>query len=737
MSGNSIRDIFFQECEDLSDALTDGLNEMADGTGDNETVNAVFRAVHSIKGSGGAFGLEDLVGFAHKFETVLDAVRSHELEADDKLMPVLLRSGDVLIELIESARMETETNQDAVDTTLAALAEFLPDEDDEPEEEFSFQPMVLAIPDAEDDAASADKQVGFRISFAPARAFYEVGNDPLHLLTALADLGTVKVTPDLSQVPDDIDTSDWENGYLSWDIQLESPAAVDTVQAVFGFVEDLATVEILPMRADGTTMDPVVEGDASPVPEPDNAAVPDGPSPSGEEPASTPKEEPKEAAAAASKPAASEEPKAKAAKGGSGQKSPPSSAAREAKATLRVDLERVDRLINAVGELIINQSVIAQRIEDAGLGKSDDIQVDLEDYKHLAREIQEGVMAIRAQPVKPLFQRMARIVREVTAATGKKVKFETIGESTEVDKTLVERLSDPLTHMIRNAIDHGIEESEKRVEIGKEEAGLIQLSAEHRSGNVMIEITDDGAGLNRDRIKSIAIEKGIIPEDADLSIAEIDQLLFAPGFSTAKEVTNLSGRGVGMDVVKTAITSLGGRISINSTPGKGSTFSIALPLTLAVMDGMVVDVANQTMVIPIASVSETIRPRKENIFMLGVDHPVLHIRGEYIPIIDLGTALGHPARDTPMEDRVFLLVRTEQIQQCAIAVDGISDQRQVVIKSLDGDYGKITGISAATILGDGKIALIVDPDGIASSVSDVGSPRAIAELTPMAEPAHV
>ena len=733
MSGNSIRDIFFQECEDLSDALTDGLNEMADGTSDNETVNAVFRAVHSIKGSGGAFGLEDLVGFAHKFETVLDAVRSHELQADDNLMPVLLRSGDVLIELIEAARMEVAINQEAVDTTLAALAEFLPDQDHEPEEAFTFQPMALAIPSAETNTQE-DAQVGFRIKFAPARAFYEVGNDPLHLLNALADLGTLDVTVDLTQVPDDIDSSDWENGYLAWDIKLESPATDETVRAVFGFVEDLCSVSIDPMNAAGEVIDD------STAPELDVSAATEANAL--ETPSEPVKAEPSvESATAAGDKTGEKEsdalPKAAPAAVKEASKSPPSASAREAKATLRVDLERVDRLINAVGELIINQSVIAQRIEDAGLGKSDDIQVDLEDYKHLAREIQEGVMAIRAQPVKPLFQRMARIVREVTAATGKKVNFVTIGEGTEVDKTLVERLSDPLTHMIRNAIDHGIEDSEKRVASGKDPAGLIQLSAEHRSGNVLIEITDDGAGLNRERIKAIAVEKGIIAEDAELSTAEIDQLLFAPGFSTAKEVTNLSGRGVGMDVVKTAITSLGGRIGINSATGKGSTFSITLPLTLAVMDGMVVDVANQTMVIPIASVSETIRPRKENIFMLGVDHPVLQIRGEYIPIVDLGTALGHPARDIPLEDRVFLLVRTEKISQCAIAVDGISDQRQVVIKSLEGDYGKITGISAATILGDGKIALIVDPDGIASTVSSVPSTIQPTNLSPITEPVHV
>lgn len=724
MSGSSIKDIFFQECEDLSDALTDGLNEMADGTGDSETVNAVFRAVHSIKGSGGAFGLEDLVGFAHKFETVLDGVRSHTLVADDRLMPVLLRSGDVLIDLIDAARMETPINQEAVDSTAAALAEFLPDADDDPEEDFSFEPMILAIP-GDDGPGDAKEQIGFRVTLAPARAFYEVGNDPLHLLGALRDLGQATVTADLSQVPDDIDNSDWENGYLGWEVLLETPSTEDTVRAVFGFVEDLCAVSIEPLYRSGR-VDGAGGSDAT---ADDNAGVATDPDPEPETRQAAPALTPTTAAASApaERPAAT----------GSAPKSQANPAAREAKATLRVDLERVDRLINAVGELIINQSVIAQRIEDAGLGKSDDIQVDLEDYKHLAREIQEGVMAIRAQPVKPLFQRMARIVREVTAATGKRVRFVTVGENTEVDKTLVERLSDPLTHMIRNAIDHGIEDSETRIAAGKEDTGIITLSAEHRSGNVMIEIADDGAGLNRERIRQIAVDKGLIPAEAELTVGEIDQLLFAPGFSTAKEVTNLSGRGVGMDVVKTAINALGGRISINSTPGKGSTFSIALPLTLAVMDGMVVDVADQTMVIPIASVSETIRPRKENIFMLGVDHPVLHIRGEYIPIIDLARALGHPSSDVPMDERVFLLVRTEKISQCAFAVDGISDQRQVVIKSLEGDYGKITGISAATILGDGKIALIIDPDGIATSVSNVPPPRALAEINPMTEMQHV
>lgn len=679
MSSNSIRDIFFQECEDLSDALTDGLNEMSEGTSDAETVNAVFRAVHSIKGSGGAFGLEDLVSFAHKFETVLDAVRSNTLVADDKLMPVLLRSGDVLIDLIDAARNESPINQEAVDTATSALAEFLPDEEAAPEEEFVFEAMAIDFGVDEEPKAAAS---GYKINFAPRKEFYDVGNDPLHLFKSLEGLGTLVVSVDTADLPDDIDESDWESSYLKWDLELDGDVEQEDVRAVFSFVENLCEVDIQQKSASvGMTEDDAPIASTTP----DSVEI-------------TPKED-------TSKPMLA--PVA----------APPPPASREAKATLRVDLERVDRLINSVGELIINQSVIAQRIEDAGLGKSDDIQIDLEDYRHLAREIQEGVMAIRAQPVKPLFQRMARIVREVTSTTGKKVRLVTRGEGTEVDKTLVERLSDPLTHMIRNAIDHGIEDEPDRVAADKPVEGIVELSAEHKSGNVLIEIKDDGAGLNRDRIKKIAIEKGIVSPDADLTTAEIDQLLFAPGFSTAKEVTNLSGRGVGMDVVKTAISSLGGKIGISSIPGEGSVFSITLPLTLAVMDGMVVEVGEQTMVVPIASVTETVRPTKEDLFLIGVDKPILKVRGDYVPIIDLSAALGQDAVPRPIYEKVLILVSTEKVAHCAFAVDGISDQRQVVIKSLQGNFGNITGISAATILGDGKIALIIDPDGITRSVA--------------------
>ena len=384
---------------------------------------------------------------------------------------------------------------------------------------------------------------------------------------------------------------------------------------------------------------------------------------------------------------------------------------------MRVDLDRVDRLINLVGELVINQAMLSQSVIELGLANSSAIAAGLDEFKQLTREVQESVLAIRAQPVKSLFQRMSRIVREAADATGKMVRFVTEGEMTEVDKTVIERLADPLTHMIRNAVDHGLERPESRAGTGKPEEGVVRLTAEHRSGRVLIEVSDDGAGLNRERIRQIAIEKGLVPEDAVLTDAEIDNLLFLPGFSTAKTVSDFSGRGVGMDVVKRSIASLGGRISISSQPGEGTCFSISLPLTLAILDGMIVTVANETVVVPLSAILKMLKPDASQIDPLGRDEAVVQVRGEFIPIIDVGYQLGFGAKLDDYRDRVMLLIETGDGGQRALVVDAIQDQRQVVIKGLEENYGEISGIAAATILGDGRIALILDPDVIVSDAA--------------------
>jgi len=372
--------------------------------------------------------------------------------------------------------------------------------------------------------------------------------------------------------------------------------------------------------------------------------------------------------------------------------------------------DTVDRLINLVGELVINQAMLSQRVLEAGLARSSSVAAGLGALEQLTREIQEGVMAIRAQPVKPLFQRMSRIVRELTDATGKIVRLRTEGEATEVDRTVIERLADPLTHMIRNAVDHGVERPEVREAAGKPAQGEVKLSAAHRSGRIVIEVSDDGAGINRQRVREIAIKKGLIAPDAQLTDGEIDNLLFMPGFSTAQSISNISGRGVGMDVVKRSIQALGGRITIVSRPGQGSIFSMSLPLTLAVLDGMVVKVADQTLVVPLTAIVETLRPKAGDVHALGVNARVISDRGGFAPLIDVGQELGYRDEAADPVGSVVLVVETEVSTRCALVVDAIHDQRQVVIKSLEANYRQVPGIAAATILGDGRVALILDID---------------------------
>jgi two-component system chemotaxis sensor kinase CheA len=399
------------------------------------------------------------------------------------------------------------------------------------------------------------------------------------------------------------------------------------------------------------------------------------------------------------------------------------------KSVVRVDLDRIERLVNLVGELVINQAMLSQSLEQSGLSPHSDAMNGLEEFQRLTRDIQDSVMLIRAQPVKSLFQRMSRIVREASAAVGKDVRLHTEGEGTEVDKTVIERLADPLTHMIRNAVDHGLEKPEDRKAAGKPAQGRVNLSAAHRSGRVVIEISDDGAGINRPRVLQIAMDKGLIPSDATLTDTEIDNLLFLPGFSTASVVSDLSGRGVGMDVVRTAIQGLGGRITITSVPGAGTTFSISLPLTLAVLDGMVVQVANETLVLPLNVVIETLTLTKTNVEMVRPGAFVVRVRSGFVPLFDLGKELGYREPVEDYEGLVVLLIAHEDGSRAALIIDSIEDQRQVVIKGLDDSFYRAPGIAAATILGDGQIALILDTsDIITNAIGAAGTPNS-ASLT--------
>ena len=377
-------------------------------------------------------------------------------------------------------------------------------------------------------------------------------------------------------------------------------------------------------------------------------------------------------------------------------------------------------MIDTVGELVIAQAMLAQRLSGDGTAGEELLLLE-----GLTRDIQESAMSIRAQPIGSVFSRVPRILRELASSTGKHVKLEVFGETTELDKTVIERLGEPLTHLIRNAVDHGIESAEERLAAGKPAEGTLTLAAEQRSGRILIHITDDGKGIDRARVLAKAVEKGIVAPEAQLSPEDIDQLIFAPGFSTAATITSVSGRGVGMDVVRQNVKDLGGRITIESVPGKGTTFTLALPLTLAISDGMIVTVGDQTLVVPLTHVVESLRPGEADVQGMGTGRQMLNVRGKFIPVLSVAQRTGGRGAGTDPRRGVLIVVDTQVAGQAALLVDTICDQRQFVIKSLEANFRPVEGVAGATILGDGQVALILDVDTlVAGALGNTGQREA-------------
>ena len=747
----AIKVTFFQECEEQLSELESGLLAMEQGETDSETVNAVFRAVHSIKGGAGAFSLEPLVRFAHVFETTLDDVRGGKLAPDNNVVKVMLRAADVLADHVRAARdggVVEEARSQALAAALEALngeaplgglvsdelddmpgLEFTPQtvsDDDGFGDDFGFTPLAAGVIALEPEGPALRT---WTLRLRPQNALYAKANETGLLLRELKRLGDIQVSIDRSELPGLADLEP-EQAYLAWTIALTTDRSRDEIQDIFEFVDGDCDLVIsaedfmaAPLETSDAGLDapfdvmaliqqaqadvqataaPAVTTEVRAAPAPVSASAPvSGPA------TGTP-------VAAVSVPSAPPAPTPMAA-GAAGVAPDAAHGAAAQQATIRVDLDRVDRLIDLVGELVINQAMLAQRVTESGVPRSSNIAMGLDDLEHLTREIQDSVMAIRAQPVKSVFQRMPRLVREVAAMTGKQVRLVTEGEGTEVDKTVIERLTDPITHMIRNAIDHGLERPEVRVAAGKGPEGTVRLSAAHRSGRIVIEVSDDGKGIDRPRVRQIAIDKGLIEVDSNLSDEDVDNLIFMPGFSTASSVSDISGRGVGMDVVKRSIQGLGGRIAITSRPGQGSTFTLSLPLTLAVLDGMVVSVCDHTLVAPLTAIIESLQPKAQDVRAIGPDAYVIAIRDSYTPLIDVGAMLGY--RTTPLDPTkgVALLVEGEGGARAALMVDAIQGQRQVVIKSLEANYRQVEGIAAATILGDGRVALILDVDNVVAA----------------------
>jgi two-component system chemotaxis sensor kinase CheA len=520
------------------------------------------------------------------------------------------------------------------------------------------------------------------------------------MLREMADLGGRCEICDISSIPP-LDSLDPGVGYLGWTFSFPGNVDEAAVRDIFDFVGDDCTLAIGP------------NGEMPPVQYPATPVAVIAPSPA---PMAAPAAAPAIAAPAAPAPttAVTSTPEPAPASAPGGPPAPPSPGQ-----SIRIELGKLDKLIDAVGELVIAQAMVAQRLSGEGIAVSEELAV----IEGLTRDIQESAMAIRAQPIGSVFSRVPRILRELASTTGKHVRLDVSGESTELDKTVIERLGEPLTHLIRNAVDHGIEPADERIAAGKSPEGTLTLAAEHRSGRILIRIADDGKGIDRERVFAKAVEKGLVAPDTVLSKEEIDALIFAPGFSTAQQVSNISGRGVGMDVVRQNVKDLGGRITIESEPGSGTTFTLTLPLTLAISDGMVVNVGDQTLVVPLANVVESLRPEPNEVQALGANRCMINVRGRFIPVIPLAHAVGAEGAVEQAKDGVLIVVETEGAGRAALLVDAICDQRQVVIKSLDTHYRSVEGVAGATILGDGRVALIVDVDSLVSRTLASNTPQ--------------
>lgn len=738
MNAEEIQAIFFAECEESLAAAEQGLAACKAGTQDDDTVNAVFRGVHSIKGGAGAFGYIALQAYTHTFETLLSDVRDGTVAITDTLIDLLLRALDTLSDHVNAARGQGETPDDSalqaeLTAAMAANAGAAPpspspveahpaesapdsapapvtggDDDEEVTSDFDFAAMLDDISGAMggDSTQQAEAEATWTFKVRPHAGAMRNGSEPVLMLREVIALGGACVACDVAHVPP-LDTLDPGVGYLGWTFAMPADVSEAAARDVFDFIGDDCTVAV----GDDAPMPAVRMPEpraAAPVPAAAPAAAPahsltpaPAPAPLAESPRATPAA-PAPAPVPAPAPAQTPTP-AVAPAPAAAPPAPPAMGQ-----SIRIELGKLDKLIDAVGELVIAQAMMAQRLAGDGLAVTEELAM----LEGLTRDIQESAMAIRAQPIGSVFSRVPRILRELTSSTGKHVRLDVSGESTELDKTVIERLGEPLTHLIRNAVDHGIEPPDVRLAAGKSAEGTLTLSAEHRSGRILIRIGDDGKGIDRERVLAKAIEKGLVTPDAQLSKEEIDLLIFAPGFSTAQQISNISGRGVGMDVVRQNVKDLGGRITIESEPGHGTTFTLTLPLTLAISDGMVVNVGDQTLVVPLANVVESLRPEPKEVQGLGAERAMINVRGRFIPVLPLHAAVGAVGAVERPDEGVLIVVETEGAGRAALLVDAIVDQRQVVIKSLDTHYRSVEGVAGATILGDGRVALIVDVDGL-------------------------
>src|ERR1700733_6490080 len=687
---NQFRQTFMQESAEHVESMETDLLALRSAPDDVETLNAIFRSAHSIKGGAGSFGLTNLVRFTHALENLLDRLRSLEMPATAEVISLLLRCVDVLRAMLDPGA--DGGMPDGAPELVEQIESLIAREAPSSEDVTALASRKVSPESPVDDGRGAGQELNFYlVEFRPHRELFTSGTNPIMLLRNLAALGTVSVCQLHAEELPFLEQLDPSQCYLSWTVEMAASCGEEELREVFEFVEHLAevTVRIVSPQpqaesalalhrpsAQPRTLEVVAPAVAEKVAEPAERRS--------EEQRRKPEER-----RAAKKPAAAAE-----------------------SSSIRVATEKVDRLIDLVGELVIAQVMTAQMVEDFEPSCLPKLREAVAAMERSTRELHERVMAVRMMPVGTLFQRYVRVVYDIAQSTGKQIRLETDGEETEIDKSMLELLGDPLTHLIRNAADHGIEASAVRLAANKPAEGLIQMRAFHRSGRIVIEISDDGAGIDTTRVRAKAVERGLIAEGADLSDDQIRMLIFAPGFSTREEVSDLSGRGVGMDVVKRNVQQLNGTVGLVSELGSGSTVSIELPLTLAILEGLLVRVADRTLVLPLLAVVEAV-PAKGKIVRLAEQGEVVVIRDESIPVLRLWRFLGVP-RDgldpgsEPVEDERLVVVVEAGRKKIGLVIDELLGQQQVVVKSLEKNLHKVEGLMGATILGDGCVAPIVD-----------------------------
>ncbi len=673
--------VFFEESFEGLDIMEAGLLGMDAGAVDDEEINSIFRAAHSIKGGSGTFGFTDIADFTHVMETLLDEMRDGRRAVTAEAVNVLLRSVDVLRAMLTATRDGGDLDLDQISAQKSELDQLLNEE------------AVSHVVEADNEAISNSEPhpeviIGWHVVFRPHPNMMRTGNDPLRIIQELARLGELEVDADIDLLPR-LREMEPEESYICWDLHLTASVERDQISDIFDWVEDDCDLVIKPIYQGGipkvnlSAPNPPQHQTIEAVPEQPDRRAADRREESRREPLDRRKSDRRSV-----------------------------SAANKGASSIRVDTAKIDGLINMVGELVITQSMLSLLGEEFSMDRVERLQDGLAQLERHTRELQESVMQIRMLPISFTFSRFPRLVHDLSAQMGKKIELQMTGESTEVDKTVIEKIGDPLVHLVRNSLDHGIEMPEDRVAAGKPETGTVELSASHKGGNIVIEIRDDGKGLDKERLLSKAIEKGLVEEGQVLSDKQIHELIFHAGFSTAEKVSDVSGRGVGMDVVRKNINELGGSIEIESEFGKGSAIIIRLPLTLAILDGQNITVGDETYIVPLVSIIESIQVRPEMINMVAGRGETFQLRNEYLPIVRLHEVFGIENIKAKELTEGLLVVVEGDGQHCGLFVDDLVGQQQVVIKSLEANYQKVEGISGATILGDGSVALILDIPGI-------------------------